>query len=183
MHPGSKAVEHLPRRLGKPLADRACDELLWRTRSGVDLAGQRDLGRLSVGGERPGVHDRADDRRQPLDRVREALPRLPLDNLLENAIKYTPKDGTITVRAFADHTTATLEIEDTGIGISAADRERIFERFYRADRARSRDTGGTGLGLAIVKHLAAGIDGDVEVESEQGRGSRFSVRAPAAPIS
>jgi len=101
-----------------------------------------------------------------------------LDNLLDNAIKYTPGDGTITVRAYNRDGFAVLEVEDTGIGISAADRERIFERFFRADRARSRDTGGTGLGLAIVKHLTQGFGGEVRVDSELGRGTRFAVWSP-----
>jgi two-component system phosphate regulon sensor histidine kinase PhoR len=104
-----------------------------------------------------------------------------LDNLLDNAVKYTPKGGKITIRALRRDGQAVLEVEDTGIGISAADRERIFERFFRTDRARSRDTGGTGLGLAIVKHLAQRLGGEVGVASELGKGSRFSVSAPAAP--
>jgi two-component system phosphate regulon sensor histidine kinase PhoR len=105
-----------------------------------------------------------------------------LDNLLDNAIKYTPQGGTITVRAFNDAGFAVLEVQDTGIGISAIDRQRIFERFFRADRARSRDTGGTGLGLAIVKHLAQGFGGEVRVHSELGRGSCFAVWVPTAEI-
>jgi len=104
-----------------------------------------------------------------------------LDNLLDNAVKYTPRGGKITIRALRRDGQAVLEVEDTGIGISAADRERIFERFFRTDRARSRDTGGTGLGLAIVKHLAQRLGGEVGVASELGKGSRFSVSAPAAP--
>jgi len=103
-----------------------------------------------------------------------------LDNLIDNAIKYTPAGGTITVRAHNEDGFAVVEVEDSGIGISAADRGRIFERFFRADRARSRDTGGTGLGLAIVKHLVQGFGGEVRVTSELGRGSRFAVWAPAA---
>jgi two-component system phosphate regulon sensor histidine kinase PhoR len=104
-----------------------------------------------------------------------------LDNLLDNAVKYTPRGGKITIRTLRRGGQAVLEVEDTGIGISVADRERIFERFFRTDRARSRDTGGTGLGLAIVKHLAQRLGGEVRVTSELGKGSRFSVSAPAAP--
>ncbi len=106
-----------------------------------------------------------------------------LDNLLDNAIKYTPPGGAITVTTRNEGSFAVLEVEDTGIGISAADRERIFERFFRADRARSRDTGGTGLGLAIVKHLAQRFGGEVRVSSKLGHGSRFEVRAPRPAIS
>ena len=104
-----------------------------------------------------------------------------LDNLIDNAIKYTPAGGTVTVRAHEHDGFAVLEVEDTGIGVSAADRERIFERFFRTDRARSRDTGGTGLGLAIVKHLAQGFGGEVRVTSELGRGSRFALWTPSTP--
>ena len=98
-----------------------------------------------------------------------------LDNLLNNAIKYTPRGGTITVRVFARGDKAVLEVEDAGIGIAAVDQERIFERFFCADKARSRASGGIGLGLSIVKHLVQKLDGAVEVESELGRGSLFRV--------
>ena len=73
---------------------------------------------------------------------------------------------------------AVIEVSDTGIGIHAEDAERVFERFYRADKARSRELGGTGLGLAIVKHLALGLAGSATVESEPGDGSTFRVRLP-----
>jgi two-component system phosphate regulon sensor histidine kinase PhoR len=98
-----------------------------------------------------------------------------LDNLLNNAIKYTPRGGTITVRVFARGDKAVLEVEDAGIGIATVDQERIFERFFCADKARSRASGGIGLGLSIVKHLVQKLGGAVEVESELGRGSLFRV--------
>jgi two-component system phosphate regulon sensor histidine kinase PhoR len=72
-----------------------------------------------------------------------------------------------------------LEVKDTGIGIAPEHHERVFERFYRVDKARSRDVGGTGLGLSIVKHLAQSFGGGVELESELGRGSTFRVRIPS----
>jgi len=103
-----------------------------------------------------------------------------LDNLLDNATRYTPTDGRVDVRLRRQGPWAVLEVEDTGIGISAADQQRIFERFFRADRARSGDEPGTGLGLSIVKHLVQRLDGEIEVESEVGRGSRFRVRLPLA---
>jgi two-component system phosphate regulon sensor histidine kinase PhoR len=104
-----------------------------------------------------------------------------LDNLVSNAIKYTPRDGQVTLRWRRDGRFATIEVQDNGIGIAAQDQERIFERFYRVDRARSRELGGTGLGLAIVKHLVQSFGGEVGVTSELRRGSTFTVRIPVAP--
>jgi signal transduction histidine kinase len=74
-----------------------------------------------------------------------------------------------------------LQVSDTGIGIPSRDLDRIFERFYRVDRARSRETGGTGLGLAIVRHIVENHGGEIAVDSELGRGTTFRVRFPAAP--
>ena len=76
----------------------------------------------------------------------------------------------------------TLRVSDTGIGIPSKDIPRIFERFYRVDRARSRETGGTGLGLAIVKHVVENHGGTMEVDSELGRGTTFEISFPAAPL-
>ena len=103
------------------------------------------------------------------------------DNLLDNAIKYTPPGGSVTVRLFAEPTCGVLEVLDDGIGIPPAEIERIFERFYRVDRARSRELGGTGLGLSIVKHLVHAMRGTIRVESTPGTGSRFRVTLPLAP--
>lgn len=99
-------------------------------------------------------------------------------NLLDNAIRYTPKGGRVQVRLHSDTDAAMLVVADTGEGIPTRDLGRVFERFYRVDSARSRDTGGTGLGLAIVKHIAETHGGSVTVESELGRGSTFTVRLP-----
>ncbi len=101
-------------------------------------------------------------------------------NLLDNAIKYTPDHGTITVAAAFDGRMVEVSIADTGIGIPPQDIPRVFERFYRVDKARSRELGGTGLGLAIVKHLVEGHGGTVFAESPPGKGSRFRVRLPVA---
>ena len=109
----------------------------------------------------------------------EAMTQV-VDNLLDNAIKYTPAHGTISISLSTDGARASLEVEDTGIGIPEADRDRIFERFYRVDKARSRALGGTGLGLSIVKHLVQAMNGEVYVESEMGKGSRFIVRLARA---
>jgi two-component system phosphate regulon sensor histidine kinase PhoR len=100
-------------------------------------------------------------------------------NLLENAVQYTRPGGTIEVWVRAEKGTAVLVVRDTGIGIPAREQARIFERFYRVDRARSRETGGTGLGLSIVKHIVENHGGTVRVQSELGQGSTFTVRLPA----
>jgi two-component system phosphate regulon sensor histidine kinase PhoR len=130
---------------------------------------------------------------------REGLREI-LDNLVDNAIKYTPEGGTVTIawrggvektdefpspqpRPAARHGESpaeicTLTVSDTGIGIKPADQERVFERFYRVDKARSRELGGTGLGLSIVKHLAQSFGGSVAVASTPGEGSTFTVELP-----
>jgi len=101
-----------------------------------------------------------------------------LANLLDNAIKYTREGGSVAVSSAVDPSTVRFLIRDTGIGIPEHELPRLFERFYRVDKARSRELGGTGLGLAIVKHLVRAQGGDVSVESEVGRGSTFSFTLP-----
>jgi len=110
---------------------------------------------------------------------REAL-RQVVDNLLDNAIKYTPPGGRVSLRLGADAGAGVLEVEDTGSGIEPQHLERIFERFYRVDKARSRELGGTGLGLSIVKHFVQAHGGRVFVESVPGKGSTFRVVLPLA---
>lgn len=106
-----------------------------------------------------------------------------LMNLLDNAIKYTPEQGVVTVGAGCDeHGTVTIFVRDSGIGIPSEDLPRLFERFYRVDKARSRDLGGTGLGLAIVKHLVRAQGGEVTVESAANQGSTFSFTVPAEDL-
>jgi signal transduction histidine kinase len=99
-------------------------------------------------------------------------------NLIDNAIRYTPEGGRVDVRVRVDGDEVVLSVSDTGLGIPQRDLPRIFERFYRVDRARSRETGGTGLGLAIVKHVAENHGGEVTVTSELAAGSTFDVRLP-----
>lgn len=101
-------------------------------------------------------------------------------NLLDNAIKYTPSGGSVTISVGRDGGVATLQVVDTGIGIMAEDLPRIFERFYRVDKARSRASGGTGLGLSIVKHIVESHGGSVWAESVYTQGSTFTVRLPVA---
>jgi two-component system phosphate regulon sensor histidine kinase PhoR len=109
----------------------------------------------------------------------EALSEI-LDNLVDNAIKYTPDRGTITLRWFAEGGNAILQVVDTGVGIPEKDLPRIFERFYRVDKARSRELGGTGLGLSIVKHLVHAMGGKIMAASDVGGGSVFSMAVPLA---
>ncbi|MCI0334626.1 MAG: ATP-binding protein [Planctomycetes bacterium] len=140
---------------------------------------------------------------------REGLREI-LNNLIDNAIKYTPEGGSVTVgwreepqskvsgvrfqvsettdtrhptpdtpaASSIQHPTLRISVRDTGIGIKPKDQERVFERFYRVDKARSRELGGTGLGLAIVKHMAQSFGGRVSVASEVGQGSTFTVELP-----
>lgn len=102
-------------------------------------------------------------------------------NLLDNAVKYSEPGSTVDVAARTDGRWVDVAVHDRGIGIPRRDLERIFERFYRVDRARSRETGGTGLGLAIVRHVASNHRGEVRVESREGVGSTFTLRLPAGP--
>jgi two-component system phosphate regulon sensor histidine kinase PhoR len=103
-----------------------------------------------------------------------------LINLVDNGVKYTPAGGRVTVEAVADGRQVELIVADTGIGIPPADLPRITERFYRVDKARSRDLGGTGLGLAIVKHLVAAHGGRLSIESRPDEGTRVRIVLPAA---
>ncbi len=100
--------------------------------------------------------------------------------LLDNALKYTPYEGSISLSLITDEHHANLKVSDTGIGISPDDLPHIFERFYRADRARSRDHGGSGLGLAIVQSIVQENQGTIEIESTPGKGSTFLLRFPLA---
>lgn len=110
-----------------------------------------------------------------VDRLRQLLL-----NLIDNAIKYTPAGGMITLALYRESAQVRIEVTDTGIGIAENDLPHIFERFFRADRARSRRLGGTGLGLSIVHWVAQAHGGDIEVRSELGKGSTFTLRLPLA---
>ena len=103
-----------------------------------------------------------------------------LSNLVDNAVKYTPDNGSITVRWRRDEKFVVIDVVDTGIGIAAKDQDRLFERFFRVDKARSRELGGTGLGLSIVKHLTLDFGGQIGVTSQLGMGSTFTVKLPLA---
>jgi two-component system phosphate regulon sensor histidine kinase PhoR len=121
--------------------------------------------------------------------IPEDLPRLlgdenritqALINLVDNAIKYTAASGAVKISASKQDGFVKIDVTDTGMGIPKKDIPRIFERFYRVDKARSRELGGTGLGLSIVKHIAQSHGGDVLVISTLGKGSTFSFTIPAA---
>src|SRR6185312_6936568 len=101
-----------------------------------------------------------------------------LDNLIDNAIKYTPERGWVRVTCKLTGDAVEIDVADSGIGIPREDLPRVFERFYRVDKARSREMGGTGLGLSIVKHLIQSIGGQIAVDSRPGRGSRFTIVFP-----
>src|SRR5262245_48172019 len=103
---------------------------------------------------------------------------IAIGNLVENAVNYSPDHTRVAVAAHADGDLVEITVSDQGVGIPSWELERIFERFYRVDRARSRETGGTGLGLSIVKHIASIHGGDVRVWSVEGQGSTFTIRLP-----
>ncbi len=154
-------------------------------RKPLDLRGivRESAARFSLACEQKGLTLQVETEPQPLviEGDEESLRQI-VDNLLDNALKYTPANGRITVSAVARGRDAILEVADTGIGIDPRDLERIFERFYRVDKARSRELGGTGLGLSIVKHLALSLGGNVAVESQVGRGSTFRIVLPRREV-
>lgn len=133
------------------------------------------------------VKNSADNKNISLKIVGEKIPNIignkdkfkqMLINLIDNAIKYTEKDGSITIGTENMNDRCIIWVQDTGVGISKDHIPRLFERFYRVDKARSRAQGGTGLGLAIVKHIVLSFNGEINVESEIGKGSKFIVSIP-----
>ena len=110
--------------------------------------------------------------------VDEMKLSLALMNLVENAIKYNREEGKVHVTLDADHRVFYVKIEDNGIGIPEEEQKHVFEKFYRVDKARSRETGGTGLGLAITKNIIVLHHGAIRLQSAEGEGSTFTVRIP-----
>ena len=149
----------------------------------VDLArlAEASAERLRLFAERGGVRIGVDaDPATPIVRGEEQRIGQVLVNLVHNAVKFSPDGGEVTIRVRQAGDGARVEVVDHGIGIARADRARVFERFYKADRARARG-GGTGLGLAISRHIVAAHGGTIGVESEEGRGSTFWFVLPARP--
>ena len=110
--------------------------------------------------------------------IDEGKIALVITNLVENAIKYNREEGKVWVTLDADHKFFYVKVEDNGVGIPKEFQERVFERFYRVDKARSRETGGTGLGLAITKNIILLHQGAIRLKSEEGKGATFTVRIP-----
>jgi signal transduction histidine kinase len=162
---------------------------LSRLEAGSDLDEEVSLGQL-VKEERERIEQAATEGRialsirdEPAPSVRGSARDLSLliRNLLDNAVRYTKPGGRVDVSLERHGDEVVLSVADSGVGIPTRDLPRIFERFYRVDRARSRETGGTGLGLSIVRHVVENHGGTVSVTSELGRGTCFVVRLPAAP--
>ena len=113
--------------------------------------------------------------------AREEL-RSAFANLVSNAVRYTPAGGRVSLRWRCGENGGTFEVEDSGIGIAPEHLPRLTERFYRVDKSRTRETGGTGLGLAIAKHVVLRHEGRLEIRSEPGKGSVFTVQLPRSRL-
>ena len=119
-----------------------------------------------------------ESKREVVADVDEVKLSLAISNLVENAIKYNHEEGKVRVTLDADHKFFYVQVSDTGVGIPKEFQERVFERFYRVDKARSRETGGTGLGLSITKNIILLHQGAIRLKSEEGEGAVFTVRIP-----
>jgi two-component system sensor histidine kinase SenX3 len=148
----------------------------------VDLVVAEAVERVRPAAEQQGIEIAVDELHPRLTVVGDRRQLVSaIYNLLENAVKYSDRGALVAVRALTDGSSVDIAVADHGIGIPQRDLERVFERFYRVDRARSRETGGTGLGLAIVRHVASNHGGEVRVTSREGEGSTFTLRLPAGP--
>lgn len=147
----------------------------------LDMAAFETADMLSIHASEKQVTIKANPSKEPLyimgnpDRVEQMLI-----NLIENAIKYNAPGGSVTVSVFGSKDKVNLSVSDTGIGIPEESMSRLFERFYRVDKGRSRSMGGTGLGLAIVKHIVISMDGMIEVQSKVNEGTEFLITLPRA---
>ena len=167
-------------RLSSDLLDLSRVEALGPNKESIDLAAlvAEVASRFTAPAQKAGV-SLTDQASGPLWVMadRDAMAQV-IVNLLDNAITYTPRDGAVTITAREAPESVTVAVVDTGIGVLSHDLPRLFERFYRADKARSRASGGTGLGLSIVKHIVENHGGTVGVESEYNRGSVFTFTLP-----
>jgi two-component system phosphate regulon sensor histidine kinase PhoR len=175
-------IEASARRLDRMVTDLLDLSRLERDRPEMKAARLDQVVREEVERARPDAESRGLDLRLSAVEVTATVSSRDLAtavrNLLDNAIRYTPDGGSVKVKVGTDGADAMVTVGDTGEGIPTRDIERVFERFYRVDSARSRATGGTGLGLSIVKHVAESHGGGVTVISELGRGSTFTIRIP-----
>jgi signal transduction histidine kinase len=175
-------IEASARRLDRMVTDLLDLSRLERDRPEMKAARLDQVVREEVERARPDAESRGLDLRLSAVEVTATVSSRDLAtavrNLLDNAIRYTPDGGSVKVKVGTDGADAMVTVGDTGEGIPTRDIERVFERFYRVDSARSRATGGTGLGLSIVKHVAESHGGGVTVVSELGRGSTFTIRIP-----
>jgi signal transduction histidine kinase len=149
-------------------------------RAALDAIAEDEVARRQEQAERAGVSLTVQLDGVPSIRGSNRDLALMTANLIDNAIRYTPSGGSVAVEVRAQRETVVLRVRDTGVGIPQRDLPRVFERFYRVDQARSRETGGTGLGLSIVRHVSENHGGEVTVTSELGQGSTFEVRLPTA---
>jgi two-component system sensor histidine kinase SenX3 len=153
-----------------PLTDAAAVDISWAIKSAVDQSQTNaDARGIIVSLDAEIEANVFGDREQLV---------MALHNLIENAINYSPEKTKVIISARVIGKLVEIVVKDQGIGIAERDQERIFERFYRVDPARSRETGGTGLGLSIVKHVVANHGGDISVWSQVGEGSTFTLRLP-----
>jgi two-component system sensor histidine kinase SenX3 len=145
----------------------------------VDTVVQEAISRYQVVADKVRIDINVDDATGLQVLGDQALLVTAMANLVSNAIAYSPEGSTVSISRRRKGDTVEIAVTDRGIGIAQADQERVFERFFRVDKARSRATGGTGLGLAIVKHIAANHNGSIRLWSRPGTGSTFTLSIPA----
>ncbi len=145
----------------------------------VDAVVQEAISRYRVVAEKASIAITTDDPTGFQVLGDEGLLVTAIANLISNAIAYSPNGSTVSISRRLHEDKVEIAVTDRGIGIARADQERVFERFFRVDKARSRATGGTGLGLAIVKHVAANHNGDIRLWSQPGTGSTFTLSVPS----
>jgi two-component system sensor histidine kinase SenX3 len=148
----------------------------------VDAVVREALGRTRLSAESADINVTTDNPSGLLVEGDRTLLVTALSNLLENAVAYSPAHSPVSISRRLVDRMVEIAVTDRGIGIAEEEQHRVFERFYRADKARSRATGGTGLGLAIVKHVAANHGGEVKLWSKPGTGSTFTLRIPAYQV-